>query len=94
MKNPLTFRLESGMGALIISIFAIAFIAFLFIEMSKYNSDLDVLTLGSTRINAVSPQEKELIDQWIASSGNDISVKDVGYLYILRQYPDKPWFNR
>ena len=96
MKNILVFSIESSLGAVIISIMAIAFIVLLFISMENFNSDVDILSSNYGQVGAdqqtkfISPFEKSLINSWLGEQGLKIP-KGKGYQYILTEYPDRPW---
>ena len=94
MKNPLTFRAESSLGAIFVSLLGLFFIGLLFIAMKNFSSDIDVLSVGlhNNRIVRVSQAEKFLIQEWIRD--NDIEIPGgKGYNYLIGKYPDRPWLD-
>jgi len=95
MKNPLTFRTESSLGAVFISLLSLFFLGLIFIAIKNFNTDIDIMTGthdNSTRINRISQTELVLIQTWIQD--NKIEVPDGrGYKYLLRKYPSRPWLD-
>lgn len=94
MKNPLTFRVESSLGAVFISLLALFFIGLIFIAIKNFNSDIDIMngTYDNSRIIRVSQTEQILIQAWVHD--NNIDVPDgLSYKYLLRKYPGRPWLN-
>ncbi|MBI2063734.1 MAG: hypothetical protein HYT65_01940 [Candidatus Yanofskybacteria bacterium] len=93
MRNPLTFRIESWIG----SIFVLAFSAFLvgifFLAVRNFGLDADILASSNSkvRLKAISIEEKVLIDNWIVKNNPGISASEIGYRYLIKKYPDKPW---
>ena len=67
MKNPLTFRIESVAGSLFLAGVALFFVAFLFIAVKNFNSDIDAETVQTAnqfrRIKGTSELNKELIER-------------------------------
>ncbi len=95
MKNPLTFRVESWVGALLILAVSTFLLGICIIAVKNFSSDTDVLAFSSeVKLKTISAEEKKLIDDWLASTNSSISVKDVGYRYIIKKYPDKPWLDK
>lgn len=91
-ENVMTGRVESGMGALFIVIFAGFFIGFLFLAIKNFESDSIVLDASQTQVVTMSSTERQLIAQWIKD--NNIAVpQGKGYSYLEHQYPDRPWLN-
>ncbi|HEY4484247.1 MAG TPA: hypothetical protein VI978_00815 [Candidatus Paceibacterota bacterium] len=96
MKNPLTIKVESSLGIILLACLALFFISFFFIVMKNFNSEVDIGALQSSnikRIKIISGPERELIDGWLADNVSVIIVPegDNKYRYILHKYPDKPW---
>ena len=94
MRNPLTFQIESWVGSVIVLIFSAFLIGVVVIAVKNFDSDAEVLFSTSTKLKTVSYEERTLIDTWIAREAPGISVKEVGYRYVIKQYPDKPWLEK
>jgi hypothetical protein len=54
MRNPFTFVVESSLGAFFISLSAILFIALLYISVSNFNSDIEILNADQNQVSANS----------------------------------------
>lgn len=95
MKNPLTLRTESSLGAVFISLLSLFFIGLIFISIKNFNSDIDIMNgtyNNNPRVVRVSQTELILIQSWVQD--NNIVIPDgSGYKYLLRKYPSKPWLN-
>jgi len=91
MKNPLTFRIESWVGAVLVLGFSAFFVGLFVVALQNYSSDLDILNSSGAKVRTISPQEKALIDKWLTKSDIGISVQEVGYRYILQNFPNRPW---
>ena len=94
MRNPLTFRIESWLGSVLVLAFAAFFVGIFVIAVKNFGSDTETLSSYAVKLRTISSEEKALIDTWIAREASDISIKDVGYRFILQKYPDKPWLER
>ena len=94
MRNPLTFHVESSLGAVFISLLAFFFIGLLFISIRNFESDMDVMiaTAANNKVSLVSNSERVLIREWIKDNSIDIPGGS-GYKYILRKYPSRPWLD-
>ena len=91
-KNPNTFRIESSLGAVFISLLSMFFIGLLFISIKNFNSDVDIIngTYNNARVSKVSQTELVLIKDWVQD--NKINIPEGrGYRYLIRKYPNKPW---
>ena len=95
MKNPLTFQVESSLGAVFLSLLSVFFIGLLFIAMKNFSSDIDVLSAvsGNNKVVRMSQTERLLIWQWV--SDNEIEIpEDQGYNYLIKKYPLRPWLEQ
>ncbi len=91
MKNPLTFRVESWLGSVIVLAVSAFLVGWFLISVKNFNSDNEILNSSGVRLRTVSPEEKSLIDQWLQQDRVGISASEVGYRYIIQKFPDKPW---
>ena len=94
MKNPLTFHVESSLGAVFISLLAMFFIGLMLVAVKNFESDLDIMstTNTNTSIKTASPTELAMVREWVAT--NNIELKEgQGYRYLLRKYPSRPWLD-
>lgn len=94
MKNPITFRVESSLGAVFISLLSFFFIGLLFISIKSYETELDIMiaTATNNKVGRFSESEKVLIRDWILD--NDVELPEgSGYKYLLRKHPDRPWLD-
>jgi hypothetical protein len=94
MKNPLTFRIESWLGSVVVLAVAAFLVGWFLIAMRNFNSDAEILNSSSVKLRTVSPEEKSLIDQWLRQDNVGISASEVGYRYIIQKFPDKPWLTK
>ena len=94
MKNPLTFRTESSLGAVFISLLSMFFIGLLFISIKNAENDIDIVngTYAATGARKISHTELSLIRSWLSENNIDIP-EGRGYKYLIRKYPDRPWLN-
>lgn len=91
MKNPLTFKIESWFGSVIVLIVSAFFVGWFLIAVRNFNSDTEILNSSITKLKTVSLEEKSMIDQWLRQDNIGISASEVGYRYIIQKFPDKPW---
>jgi len=93
LRNPLTFQIESSLGAVFISLLSLFFIGLLFISIKNFGNDVDVLAASSDiRVSKLTQTERLLLKQWIED--NHVTIPEgFGYNYLLRKYPKKPWLD-
>lgn len=91
MKNPLTFKVESWLGSVVVLAVSVFLVGWFLIAVKNFNSDNEILNSSITKLKTVSPEEKSLIDQWLRQDNVGISASEVGYRYIIQKFPDKPW---
>ena len=93
MKNPLTATVESYMVSVMVLLFSIFLIGLLLLAIKNFNTDNAIISEAVNRslIKTISPQERVLIDDWIMENDINLSVREVGYRYIVETFPDKPW---
>ena len=96
MKNPLTFRVESWVGSVIVLVFSAFLVGTFVLAVQNFGSEAEILTSSNNgvKLRIVSAQEKVLIDGWLAKANTSISAEDVGYRHLIKKYPDKPWAER
>jgi hypothetical protein len=94
MKNPLTFKVETWLGSVFILLISAFLVGWLLIAVKNFNSDTEILNSSGAKLKIVSPEEKSLIDQWLRQDNIGISATEVGYRYIIKQFPDKPWLSK
>ncbi len=94
MKNPITFRVESSLGAVFISLLAFFFIGLMFIAVKNFETDIDIMTAtsGGSKITHLSESERSLILEWVENKNVEIPESS-GYKYLVRKYPDRPWLD-
>lgn len=95
MRNPFTFVVESSLGAFFISLSAILFIALLYISVSNFNSDIEILNADQNQVSAsthyISSTEKILINSWANENSIQAPQGRSFYKYLIDKYPDRPW---
>jgi len=91
MRNPLALKVESRVGMVLVFLFSAFLVGFFLIAVKNLGSDTDILNATGTSLKIVSPEERLLIDQWLKQENIGLSVKEVGYRYIIQKFPDKPW---
>lgn len=91
MKNPLVVRVESWVGSIIILVFSAFLVGLFMIAVKNFGSDAEILSSSGNNLRTVSAEERMLIDDWLVKSDPGLSVKEVGYRYLIRKFPDKPW---
>lgn len=80
------------MAAIMVLLFSIFLIGLLMIAIKNFNTETEILGAQDQNIlKTVSPQERSLINEWLSGSDTGLSVEDVGYRYIIKNFPDKPW---
>lgn len=90
MENPLTTRVESYLGAIFISLFALFFVGLIFIALKNFQSDSDILSAQEVKVKNISATERALMENWIQE--NSIKIPEgQGYRYLIQQYPARPW---
>ncbi len=90
MRNPLTFEIESYLGAGFVFLLTVFLVAFLFAVMRNFDAEIDMLNATQTKIRAISPIQLQLMEAWVRENNIEIP-QDEGYRYLLRAYPTKPW---
>lgn len=91
IRNPLTFRIESWVGAVLVLGFSAFMVGIFIVALKNFNSDVDILNASGTKVKTIPSYERAMIDEWISKSNIGLSVQEVGYRYILQHFPDKPW---
>lgn len=97
MKNPLTFQIESSLGAVFVSLLSMFFIGLIFIAVKNFETDTDIETMLMTTENnkkprTISATELVMMQEWIQE--NNVEIPDgMGYRYLTRKYPSKPWIS-
>jgi len=95
LRNPLTFQVESWVGSLLVLAFAVFLVGIFFVALKNFNSEAEILASPSgVNFKKISLEEKKLIDNWLNKTKPDITVNDVGYRYIIKTYPEKPWVSK
>lgn len=96
MKNPLTLKVESWVGSAIVLIFSIFLVGIFILAVKNFGSDTEILAVSDTKmkIRTISEEEKTLIDSWLVKKDTGVSVKEVGYRFIVKRYPDRPWLEQ
>jgi len=94
MKNPLTQKVESWLGAFIVLSFSAFLVGWFLIAVKNFSSDTDSVNFSALRLETVSPEEKLLIDQWLKQNNLKASQVGANYRRIIQQFPDKPWLNQ
>ena len=95
MKNLLTFRIESWVGSVIVLVFSAFLLGIFVVAVKNFSFDTEILAASDAglKFKTISAEEKVLIDGWLAKTNTSISVQDVGYRYLIKKYPDKPWLD-
>lgn len=92
MRNFLTFKIESVLGAVFIVAFAGFFIGLFFIFMRNYDSDLSTANSVSSVAFYGLPQERILVKEWIKQNNiRDVPAGPTRMRYLINKYPDRPW---
>lgn len=91
MKNPLTLRIESYLGAIFIMALALFFIIFMFSANQSLEADLEVLNAQGAKIKIISSSEKKLIEEWVNQNQIVIPESESKYRYMILKYPNRPW---
>ncbi|OGN04285.1 MAG: hypothetical protein A2831_01110 [Candidatus Yanofskybacteria bacterium RIFCSPHIGHO2_01_FULL_44_17] len=96
MRNPLSLHVESWVGSVIVLVFAVFLVGIFMLAVKNFSSDTEILASSDNgvKLRTFSDEEKTLIDDWLTKSNVGVSVEDVGYRYIIKKYPDKPWAER
>ncbi|MBI4160678.1 MAG: hypothetical protein HY506_02110 [Candidatus Yanofskybacteria bacterium] len=91
MKNFLTVRVESWLGSVFIIALSAFFVGLFFTATKNFGSDMEILNSDNAKLRTVSSQERNLIDEWLARNNAGFSVEELGYRFIVKKFPDKPW---
>lgn len=94
MKNPLTFTIESRLGAIFVLLFSAFLIGLLLVAIKNFNSDTEVLATSGTKLRTISVREKSLIDQWLQDNNIEVDVRETGYRDVIKKYPNRPWLTK
>ena len=85
-------QVESRIGAIFISLFALFMAGFIFIAIKNYDIDQIVLGATSTEVKSMSSTERQLMANWIKDN-NIIIPEGQGYRYLIKEYPTRPWLS-
>ena len=92
IKNFLTFKVESILGGIFIVAIAGFFIGYMFISVKNFDTDVSLMNSDGVSVKNVTDTERALIDMWVRE--NHVTLPpDLGYRYIIKEYPSKPWLN-
>jgi hypothetical protein len=94
VKNPLSLKVESWFGSIIILSISAFLVGFFLVAVRNFSSDAETVDFSTLKLKTVSPEEKLLIDQWLRQNNGETSSKETNYRRIIQQFPDKPWLNR
>ena len=94
MRDPLTYQVETWLGSVFVLIVSAFLVGFFWIQVKNFESDTEIFNYSIIRIANVTYAERQQIDQWLANNKILPSVKEVGYRYIVKKYPDKPWLEK
>ncbi|MDO8676525.1 MAG: hypothetical protein Q7K16_02645 [Candidatus Azambacteria bacterium] len=96
MRNPLTFHIESWVGSLFVLAFSAFIVGIFILAVRNFGLDADILASSNSEVKfkTVSAEEKVLIDDWLTKNNPGVSVPEVGYRYLIKKYPDKPWLEK
>lgn len=90
MHNFLTTQIESYMGAIFISLLTVFFVSLMFVAKAHFNSDIALINAQQVQVKTISATERVLMRDWIKE--NNIKMPEtVGYRYLYKKYPAKPW---
>ena len=64
----------------------------MFTAIKNFESDIDIMNVdyNQGRIIKVSQTEKALVEEWVMKNNIEIPT-GLGYKFLVRKYPDKPW---
>jgi hypothetical protein len=91
-KNPITYKVESYMGASYACLLAAFFGSLIIIAVKNFETDIDIMsaTSNTNKVSHVSETERTLIEEWV--DRNDVLIPEgKGYRYLINEYPDRPW---
>lgn len=89
MHNPLTFRVESWLGSVMLAAFAGFLVGLLWLSIRNFGSEADILNASRAQVHIISTRERELIARWAKDQG--LSTTQIKYRELINQYPDRPW---
>ena len=90
MKNFLTFRIESVLGGIFVLAIAGFFVGYMYVSVENFNTDVSLMDSNNVQLKSVNETERGLIDLWVREN-NVIIPPDLGYRYLIREFPNKPW---
>ncbi len=90
MRNPLTFQVESYMGAAFVAALCCFLVAMFFISVKNFTSDLDIMNATTPQLKRGATTQQELVDNWLAENGITLP-EGTTYQEILHLFPTKPW---
>ena len=92
IRNPLTIKVESYLGAFFVLSTAIFFGLMVYRSAQDFDSESIIMESQRVSIKTVSPTEKTLINNWVKA--NHITLpKGKGYRYVINEYKTKPWLD-
>src|SRR3989339_764972 len=64
----------------------------MFISVKNFDTDVSLMNSDGVSVKNVTDTERALIDMWVRE--NHVTLPpDLGYRYIIKEYPSKPWLN-
>jgi len=90
MKNPLTFQVESYLGAGFVVLFAGFCVSLIFVALKNFDSEIEIMGAQETHIRTISPTERSNMESWIRVNSINIPEGE-GYRWLIRTYPSRPW---
>jgi len=91
MKNPLTFRIESNVGALILLIVSSFFIFIFSSSYSVFIQELEIQSITQTQLLIPSRTERHLMIQWAHENHVEIPNDQSRYRHLVVKHPNRPW---
>ena len=90
MRNPLTFQVESYMGAAFVTLFAGFCVAMIFIALQNFDSETRVLVAQEVYFKSISPSQRVQMELWLRQ--NNVRIPEgEGYRWLIYTYPSRPW---
>lgn len=96
MRNPLTFRVESVVGALMILAISGFFVGLFYANARNFDSELMTLNPETkTWISAAkssSEERKQMLD-WVQKNDIELPLSGDQIRYLMVKYPERPWLD-
>lgn len=90
MRDPLSFKIETVLGSIVVLAVASFFVGYFLISIKNFSTDIDTMSATAPVIKDIIPhKEVEAMRNWLDK--NDPELVKASYRQAVSKYPEKPW---